>query len=273
MIWPMSNEVLPPDRLRTACKATAIEAARRAGEVLQTFQRSGFRIEHKDTVNLVTDADRESERVIVDTLHQTFPDHQFLAEEQGHSSNVLSAFQWIIDPLDGTTNFAHNVPVYCVSIGLEYQGRCILGVVLDPTREELFVAEENEGAFLNDRPIKVSRTPTLNTALLVTGFAYDIRTSTNNNLNHFSQFSLHAQGVRRMGAAALDLCYVASGRFDGFWELNLQPWDMAAGVVILQEAGGRVSDFTGQACSIYGKELVASNRSIHRDMLHILSHG
>lgn len=168
-------------------------------------------------------------------------------------------------------NFAHGYPAYCVSIGLEHNGRCILGVIFDPSRDELFTAIENSGARLNGRPIHVSNTMTLNSSLLVTGFAYDIRETPRNNLDHFAKFALKAQGLRRTGSAALDLCYVAAGRFDGFWEVRLNPWDMAAGSVIVREAGGRLTEFSGKDLSIYGQELVASNGQIHQAMLQVLS--
>jgi myo-inositol-1(or 4)-monophosphatase len=256
---------------RDTFKELAVEAARRAGAILQDCARTGFCVEHKDTVNLVTDADRRAEQVIVETITKAYPSHQILAEERGSQGTGRSPYKWIIDPLDGTTNFAHRFPAYCVSIGLEHAGSVILGVVFDPTRQELFVAESGGGASLNGAPIQASRTPKLNDALLVTGFAYDIRESAENNLNHFARFSLRAQGVRRMGAAALDLCYVACGRFDGFWELKLHPWDMAAGTLIVREAGGRVTDFKGGAFSIYGQQIVASNGLIHDEMVRVLA--
>jgi len=249
---------------------TAIEAARIAGAILEDSARHGFRVEHKDTVNLVTDADWRAEQAVVDVIKKAYPTHHILAEEQGLQAGTDSPYKWVIDPLDGTTNFAHGFPAYCVSIGVEYQGRCILGVVFDPTRQELFAAEAGGGAFLNGTPLRVSRASRLDTALLVTGFAYDIRESELNNLDHFARFALRAQGIRRTGTAALDLCYVAAGRFDGFWELKLHPWDTAAGSVILLEAGGRLSDLSGGAFSIYGKELVASNGLIHDEMLEVL---
>ncbi|MEK7267993.1 MAG: inositol monophosphatase family protein, partial [Nitrospirota bacterium] len=220
-------------------------------------------------VNLVTDADKRAEQVIVEAIRRAFPDHQILAEERGQAGST-SPYKWVIDPLDGTTNFAHGFPAYCVSIGVEYQGRCILGVVFDPTRQELFAAEAGGGAFLNGTPLRVSRASRLDAALLVTGFAYDIRESEQNNLDHFARFALRAQGIRRTGTAALDLCYVAAGRFDGFWELKLHPWDTAAGSVILLEAGGRLSDLSGGSFSIYGKELVASNGLVHEEILEVL---
>lgn len=247
----------------------AVEAARNAGAIVEEYARKGFRVEHKDAVNLVTDADTRAEQVIVEAIRRAFPDHQILAEERGQAGST-SPHKWVIDPLDGTTNFAHGFPAYCVSIGVEYQGRCILGVVFDPTRQELFAAEAGGGAFLNGTPLRVSRASRLDAALLVTGFAYDIRESEQNNLDHFARFALRAQGIRRTGTAALDLCYVAAGRFDGFWELKLHPWDTAAGSVILLEAGGRLSDLSGGSFSIYGKELVASNGLVHEEMLEVL---
>lgn len=269
----MSDRPLPSPAEREALKATAIQAARMAGAILQSSARNGFRIEHKDAVNLVTDADQRSEQAIVQFLSDAYPTHQILAEEKGIHRQSASPYKWIIDPLDGTTNFAHGFPAYCVSIGLEYQGTPILGVVLDPTREELFVGETGQGAYLNGTRLQVSKAVSLNLALLVTGFAYDIRDTPQNNLDHFVRFALRTQGVRRTGTAALDLCYVAAGRFDGFWELKLHPWDMAAGVVIVQEAGGRVTDFKGLSHSIYGKELVSSNGLIHDEMVTVLNGG
>ncbi|MBI4400533.1 MAG: inositol monophosphatase [Nitrospirae bacterium] len=266
----MLAEQLPPLSTREALKTKAIEAARLAGAILNEHARHGFRVEHKDAVNLVTDADRRAEQAIVDVIKHDYPTHQILAEERGLLEGTPSLYKWVIDPLDGTTNFAHGYPAYCVSIGLEYQGRCILGVVFDPTRQELFVAEAGGGAFLNGTPIHVSHTPKLDAALLVTGFAYDIRESPQNNLDHFARFALRAQGVRRTGSAALDLCYVSAGRFDGFWELKLHPWDTAAGALIVTEAGGQVTDLAGDPFSIYRKEIVASNGLIHDEMLEVL---
>jgi myo-inositol-1(or 4)-monophosphatase len=268
---PQSKTGPLPDRsTRGRIKTVAVDAARQAGGILSDYARNGFRVEHKDALNLVTDADTHSEQAIVDAIVRAFPDHEILAEERGQAG-AKSPYKWIIDPLDGTTNFAHGFPAYAVSIGVEYQGRCILGVVFDPTRQELFVGELGEGATLNGKPIRVSRTPKLDGALLVTGFAYDIRVSKQNNLDHFANFALRAQGMRRMGAAAIDLCYVACGRFDGFWELKLNPWDTAAGALMVAEAGGRMSDFKGGAFSIYGLELVASNGLFHHEMVEVLN--
>jgi myo-inositol-1(or 4)-monophosphatase len=259
--------------IMSTLKDTAIEAARTGAEILNTHAREGFRIEHKNPVNLVTDADRRSEQAIVEVIHKRFPTHQVMAEERGLKTTDPSPYRWIIDPLDGTTNFAHGFPAYCVSIGLEHEDQLLIGVVLDPTRNELFVAETAKGVFLNSVPIHVSDTSKLDNALLVTGFAYDIRETAHNNLDHFSRVALQAQGLRRTGSAALDLAYVACGRFDGFWELKLHPWDTAAGVLMVREAGGRVTDFADAAFSIYGKALVATNGLIHRELLDVLNTG
>ena len=258
-----------PIALDTLLK-TAISAGKEAGSLLLHYAQSGFRVEYKNPINLVTDADKAAEQCIIDYIRAQFPTHRFLAEERGRVEDTPSPYLWIIDPLDGTTNFAHGFPTYCVSIGLEYNGRCVLGVIFDPSRNELFTAIEHGGAWLNGRPIHVSKTHALESSLLVTGFAYDIRESPRNNLDHFVKFSLQAQGVRRTGSAALDLCYVAAGRFDGFWEVRLNPWDMAAGAVLVREAGGRLTNFGGSELSIYGHELVASNGAIHPAMLSVL---
>lgn len=266
----MSGIELPTQAEMLALKKTALEAAQVGGEILKKYAASGFAIEHKTRLSLVTDADTASEQAIVTLIHNAYPTHQILAEEAGLYSDNPSPYKWIIDPLDGTTNFAHGFPFYNVSIGLEYQNRCILGVVLDPTRPELFVAEYGDGATCNGIPIHVSQVSELDKSILVTGFGYDIREAVDNNLDEFSRFTLCTQGVRRTGSAALDLCYVACGRFDGFWELNLNPWDTAAGVVILQEAGGKLTNYEGEPYSIYDKKMVASNRLIHDHMLGVL---
>ena len=264
---PLPNEPISYDLLLQA----AVAAGQEAGALLLQYAEAGFRIEYKNPINLVTDADRAAEQCVIDRIKARFPTHRFLAEERGRLEEAQSPYLWIIDPLDGTTNFAHGYPAFCVSIGLEYEGRCVLGVIFDPSRNELFTAIEHRGARLNGRSLHVSDTATLDSSLLVTGFAYDIRETPRNNLDHFAKFSLKAQGLRRTGSAALDLCYVAAGRFDGFWEVRLNPWDMAAGSVIVQEAGGRLSDFSGKDLSIYGQELVASNGRIHEAMLAVLN--
>ena len=266
----MSERTVPETALREQLKKVAIGAAQRGGHILTEYARTGFRVEHKALLNLVTDADRQSEQAIIETIRSAFPDHRILAEERGKEPGGQSPYLWVIDPLDGTTNFAHGFPAYCVSIGVEYEKQVVLGVVFDPTRQDLFVAEAGRGATLNGIPIHVSRVPKLDASLLVTGFAYDIRETKDNNLDNFCRFSLSAQGIRRMGAAAIDLCYVASGRFDGFWELKLNPWDTAAGSLMVLEAGGKLTDFRGGSFSIYGPQIVASNGLIHDEMLSVL---
>jgi myo-inositol-1(or 4)-monophosphatase len=257
------------DRLLTV----AVDAARAAGALLQDYARAGFRIDRKNPIDLVTDADHAAEQCVIDHIRKSFPSHRILAEERGSVDPGSSRYHWIIDPLDGTTNFAHGYPVYAISIGVECDKQAVIGVVFDPTRQELFTAQAGGGARLNDVPISVSATPLLDRALLVTGFAYDIRDQPNNNVDLFSRFALKAQWLRRSGSAALDLWYVAAGRFDGFWEVKLNPWDMAAGAVILREAGGTVTDFDGKTHSIYQPELVASNGHIHQAMLAVLGEG
>jgi myo-inositol-1(or 4)-monophosphatase len=251
----------------------AAEAARAAGTILLNYAKSGFRVTHKSPINLVTDADLAAEQCVIDHIRARFPTHHILAEERGSDVRPGSRYHWVIDPLDGTTNFAHGFPVFVVSIGVEFDGQGLIGVVYDPSRDELFTARAGSGARLNGQPIAVSTTEQLDRALLVTGFAYDIRDTSNNNLDHFARFALKAQGLRRTGSAALDLSYVAAGRCDGFWEVKLNPWDMAAGVVILREAGGKVTDFAGDIHSIYQPELVASNGRIHEAMLEVLHKG
>jgi myo-inositol-1(or 4)-monophosphatase len=266
----MYTDLFPTHTQLDDFKATAVEAATMAGKILLEYARDGFRIEYKNAVNLVTDADRTSEQAIIETIRRKYPQHDILAEERGMDSGGVSPYKWVIDPLDGTTNFAHGFPMYCVSIGLEYRRQMVLGVIFDPTRQELFVAVSGQGATLNGRRLEVSHSSALDAALLVTGFAYDVRESPQNNLDYFSRFCLRARGVRRTGSAAIDLCYVAAGRFDGFWEMKLHPWDMAAGALMVTEAGGRMSDFKGSAFSIYENEMVASNGLIHDEMLAVL---
>jgi myo-inositol-1(or 4)-monophosphatase len=248
----------------------AIRVARDAGRLLR--DRVGTRIDigHKGAINIVTDVDLASERLIRDAIATHYPRHQVLAEEGGLAENS-SEYRWVVDPLDGTTNFAHGYPVFCVSIALEYQRETLLGVVYDPMRDELFTAERGGGAALNNRPIRVSGVGDLIESLLSTGFPYDIKTSTLTNLDHWANFAMNAQALRRDGAAALDLCYVACGRFDGFWELNLSPWDTAAGALIVTEAGGRVTDFAGNKFSNYEKQVLASNGLIHDRMIEVLA--
>ena len=250
---------------------TAIHAAQLGGAILQDYAQKGFTINSKgQAINLVTEADLQSEKAIIQSIRNTFPEHQILSEEQGLQDIPQHPIKWIIDPLDGTINFAHGFPMYNVSIGVEYQGTCVIGVIYDPTRDELFHGQQGRGATLNGAPIQVSTTPKLAEALLVTGFAYDIHTATDNNLKEFCAFTLRARGMRRTGTAAIDLCYIACGRLDGFWELQLNPWDTAAGKVIVEEAGGKITNYAGAPYSIYGKTILATNTLIHSEMLGVL---
>jgi myo-inositol-1(or 4)-monophosphatase len=250
----------------------ARDAAGRAGRMLRRGMEEGKEITYKGAVDLVTNFDRQAQNIIVERLSSAFPAHGFLAEEE-LSLAPDSEFRWVIDPLDGTTNFAHRFPVFTVSIGLEYRGRLVVGVVYDPMRDEMYQGAEGEGAFLNGKRIRVSGVGELNRSLLATGFPYDIRESRVNNVDHFNHFIMRAQAVRRCGSAAMDLCHLACGRFDGFWELKLKPWDMAAGAVIVREAGGRLSDFAGGEFSLLGLEMLASNGLIHQAMIEVLLLG
>jgi len=250
----------------------AREAALAAGRLLRRGLGEAVEVDYKGAVDLVTNFDRLAQEVIVGRLSAAHPDHAILAEE-GLRPRGEPEFLWVIDPLDGTTNFAHRLPVFAVSIGLMFGGAPVLGVVLDPVRRDLFTATAGGGAFLNGRPLRVSGVGDLDRSLLATGFPYDIRDSPVNNLDHFQNFCLRAQAVRRCGSAALDLCYLACGRFDGFWELKLKPWDVAAGGLIVLEAGGRVSDLDGGPFRIDGGETVATTGLIHEAMLEVLKLG
>src|SRR5215472_11019564 len=222
----------------------AVRVAQEAGRLLRDRLGTRIDISLKGAINLVTDVDLASEQLIREAIATHYPKHQVLAEEGG-LVETSSDYRWIVDPLDGTSNYAHGYPVFAVSIGLEYRGEMVLGVVYDPMREETFAAERGGGAALNNRPIRVSSTAELGSSMLSTGFPYDIKTSKLTNLDHWANFAVRARALRRDGAAALDLCYLACGRFDGFWELNLGPWDTAAGALIALEAGARVTDFAG----------------------------
>ena len=250
----------------------AVRVATEAGRLLRDRLGTSIDIDHKGSINLVTDVDLASEKLIRETISTYYPRHQILAEEGGLAESS-SDYRWIVDPLDGTTNYAHGYPIFCVSIALEHRGEVVIGVVYDPMREEMFTAERGAGATLNNRAIRVSKTGDLMQSLLSTGFPYDIKTSKLTNLNHWENFAMNAQALRRDGAAALDLCNVACGRFDGFWELNLSPWDTAAGVLIVTEAGGRVTDFSGGAFSNYTPEVLASNGLIHDRMIEVIKMG
>ena len=243
---------------------------REAGRYLR--ENLGRRVEasFKGAVDLVTPFDVGAQEIVVGRLASAFPSHGFLAEE-GLARAGSSDCRWIIDPLDGTTNFAHAFPVFSVSAALECAGRRVIGFVYDPMREEMFRAEAGRGAFLNGAPIRVSGVSELGRSLLATGFPYDVRMSPVNNLDHWGRFIVRAQAIRRCGSAALDLCYVACGRFDGFWELKLKPWDVAAGALMVTEAGGRVTDFEGRPFDLVAPGLVATNGLIHPDIVEVLN--
>lgn len=240
--------------------------AREAGALLMQFFDRNIKIEYKGDADLVTAADRKSEALIRERIRETWPSHDVLGEEEG-LRDTGSEFRWYVDPLDGTTNFAHSFPVFCVSMALQHQGRMVAGVCYDPTRNELFAAERGKGATLNDRSIHVSKTPRLKESLVGTGFPSHKRHK-NPNIHFYHQITLRSHGVRRAGSAALDLCYVACGRMDGFWEFNLNPWDTAAGVLMVEEAGGRASDFSGGPFQINSRETLASNGVIHGELMH-----
>lgn len=250
-------------------REVAIAAARTAGEIQRKHYGTAPGLRLKGRINLVTDVDLACERAVVDALLGRFPSHRILAEEEGGGGGEHPC-RWIIDPLDATTNFAHGLPFFCVSIGLEVAGERALGVVYGPMQDELFVAERGRGATLNGRPLSVTGTDDLVASLLVTGFAYNLAEAEDDNLGHFTDFTRKARATRRTGCAALDLCYVAAGRFDGFWELGLRPWDMAAGVLAIEEAGGRVSRFDGSPFDLDVPEIVASNGRIHDAMVDVL---
>ena len=250
--------------------SVAIEAALAGGSILKSYYGGAFRIAFKGELDLVTEADTESEAEVLSILRARMPDVSILAEESGVSDRD-EARRFVVDPLDGTTNFAHAYPMFAVSIGYEEDGRVHAGVVYDPIHEELFTGESGRGAFLNGTKLDVSTTETLQHALLVTGFPYDLQDDLEGNLRLFKRFMGTARAIRRDGSAALDLCYVACGRYDGFWEEKLGPWDTAAGALIVQEAGGQVTGMSGGPFHYMRKQIVASNGRIHEGMLSILS--
>jgi len=251
-------------------KLFAVDLALKAGVLLKERFNQKHEINYKGEINLVTEADKMSENLIIAAISRSFPDHGILSEE----SPVITGagkLRWIIDPLDGTTNYAHGYPVFCVSIALENDGEVILGVIYDPMREELFVSVRGEGAYLNDKKLAVSSLKDISRSLLATGFPYDIRESKENNLDYFNAMAINVQAIRRAGVAALDLAYLAAGRFDGFWELKLKPWDTAAGCLMVEEAGGVISDIAGAKWHLQSPSLLASNSLIHEQMIKVLS--
>ena len=251
-------------------RGLAIVLAREVGDLLQQERSGARRIAFKGSpTNLVTEMDARAEAIIVDRLTAAFPDDAILAEERGARAG-RSGRRWIIDPLDGTTNYAHGLPIYGVSIALEAAGRVVLGVVYDPSQRELFVAERGRGAFCNDTRLSVSNTDTLDASLLATGFPYDIRVNPDNNLKEYAAFSVRARGVRRLGSAVLYPSWVAAGRFDGYWELRLGAWDVAAAGLMVEEAGGRLTAIGGGPVDLDAPTVIASNGRIHDEILSVL---
>jgi myo-inositol-1(or 4)-monophosphatase len=247
----------------------AVEIAREAGAFLKERLQVDHKIDFKGEINLVTEADRRSEEIITSRLKHLFPDHNIMAEE-GTNITMGSEYRWIIDPLDGTTNYAHGFPVFCVSIALQSMSQVILGVIYNPMLDELFAAGRGEGAFLQGGKIHVSHTKHLAEGFVATGFPYDVRENCRDALAYFNEMIPKAQAIRRQGSAALDLAYLAAGRFDGFWELRLNPWDTAAGWILVEEAGGVVTDLSGKPYFLDSPSIVASNGAMHKELMEVL---
>ncbi|MBI3794852.1 MAG: inositol monophosphatase [Nitrospinae bacterium] len=249
----------------------AVEIARSAGKVQKdNYEKRGLVVHHKGLINLVTEVDLECEKLIVSAISKKYPGHDILAEE-GTDVKSDSGYAWYIDPLDGTTNYAHGFPVFAPSVALAYKGEPLVGAVYDPLRDEMFSGIKGGGAFLNGNRLAVSKVDNIDGALLGTGFPYDLRTNKANNIENFNNAAMHCQAVRRAGAAALDLCYVACGRFEGFWEQWLYAWDMAAGALFVAEAGGVVTNMKGKPLDLFGKTICAGNPAIHPKLLSLLT--
>ena len=252
--------------------ATAVEIVLRAGEIQIAGRESGFRIAKKGDIDLVTEVDLACETMCRAVLAERFPEHDILAEElsSGPGETARAPYRWVFDPVDGTTNYAHGLPIFCASLALELEGTPIVGAIYDPSRRELFTAERGQGAFVNGTPLTTSGTGAIGDALLVTGFPYDMHVRGPEIVELFGLFLHRARAVRRLGSAALDLCYVAAGRFDGFWEQHLKPWDVAAGALVVAEAGGRITGMDGAAFDARAGHLVASNGRVHDAMLEVI---
>ena len=250
-------------------KHVALAAAARGGEILRKYWGHVHKIKKKGAIDLVTEADTASEKAITELIGLSFPGHSILAEESGVTKGK-TPYQWIIDPLDGTTNYAHGLPEFCISIAFYAHGKPVFGLVFSPVTKELFCAMDGNGATLNGRPIRVSAVNELENALLVTGFPYALKPAVESLMRRLERCLLAAQGIRRLGSAALDLCYTACGRFEGFWEQSLAPWDTAAGFIIAKEAGATVSDFSNQPYDIEKKEILATNGHVHQQLITLL---
>jgi myo-inositol-1(or 4)-monophosphatase len=265
----MSLRTKPSQKDIRKLQEFAEDTARHAGAMLKKGFQKVMDVRYKGRINPVTEWDVKAENYITGQIAKVWPEHSVLAEE-GSDRNRNSGYRWVIDPLDGTVNFAHGFPMYCVSIAVEYNSKPIVGAVYDPERDEMFSAGKGLGAKLNGRKIKVSSESKLQRAMLATGFAYDVASARRNNIGYFSRMVKAAQAVRRPGSAAIDLCWLACGRLDGFWELRLHPWDTAAARLVVTEAGGKVTRFDGGAYSIFDDEILASNGRIHRSMQKLL---
>jgi myo-inositol-1(or 4)-monophosphatase len=249
---------------------TAVEAVVRAGDMMLARFGGPVRVDKKGTIDLVTEVDVAIEQMFRALIASRFPDHTVLGEEMGGSDTIPEGPCWVFDPIDGTTNFAHGLPIFCSSLALEVDGDAVLSAIYDPTRRELFTAEKRAGAWLNGQPIRVSPASTLIDAMLVTGFPYDVQARLDEIIALFKRFVGRARAVRRLGSAAIDLCCVASGRMDGFWERGLSAWDIAGGALLVSEAGGRVTGLDGRPFASRGREVLASNGLIHDAMIEIV---
>jgi len=251
-------------------KRVLTEATKEAGKIILQYFNGAFKIDHKEGINnLVTEVDKLAETRIIEVIQASYPSHTIISEEVGEMIQA-SEYQWIIDPIDGTVNFAHGIPICCVSIGLIHNGNVLMGAVYNPMMDEFFFAEKGKGATLNGQPIKVSVKRDFKTAFLVTGFPYNWPDGAEHPIKVFEKLILEGLPIRRLGSAAIDLCWVACGRFDGFWEYNLNAWDVAAGYLIVQEAGGTITDFEGEEYNVFDKQTLATNGLIHKQMLDVI---